>query len=178
MIETSMSFARDLMREHKIPRPRGGTCSTYDHAFHVWKHLDEIACLVDGRGPEAQIVIKADGKDTFFPKTKEQAIEKFGELLPDSASRSGNRIVYEELLKGKEISVLSFSDGKHYKRLPHAQVHKGAYNGDLGAKTKEMGCIAPSPILICAGMRRQIDKIINGTFEALKKRGTRTPTIL
>jgi phosphoribosylamine--glycine ligase len=86
--------------------------------------------------------------------------------------------VYEELLKRKEISVLSFSDGKDYWRLPHAQIQKGAYNGDLGAKTKRMGCIAPSPIRIGAGMRRQIYKIIHGTFEALKKRGRCAPTIL
>jgi phosphoribosylamine--glycine ligase len=176
MIGRSKSFAKDFMLEHKIPTARGGTWSTYAQAFHVWKHLDEMACLVDDRGPGAQIVIKADGEDAFFPQTKEQALQKFGELLPDSASWSGNPIVYEEFLHGKEISVLSFSDGKMHETLPCAQIQKYALNGNLRVKTKGMGCIAPADL--DSAIEENIKKIIDKIFQAFKLKGGQIPTIL
>jgi phosphoribosylamine-glycine ligase len=177
MIETSRSFAKDLMLKHGIPTPRGGICSTYEEAFHFcFTHLDEEARLIDG----SRIAIKGDGQDALFPQTQQEAIQMFGQFWRfPSSSESGekNQVVYEELVRGNEISVLSFSDGrKDYVRLPYAQSQKGAYEGDLGAKTKGMGCIAP--VSFDSVIEENIEKIIEKTLLALKLQSKQIPSIL
>ena len=177
MIETSRSFAKDLMLKHGIHTPRGGTCSTYDQAFQFCvTRLDKVARLMDGPGQGSRIVIKGDGKDALFPETMQDAIQMFGQFPSNSESGEKSQVVYEELLYGKEISVLSFSDGKVHLTLPYAQVQKDAQNGNLGVKTKGMGCIAPTGF--CPAIEENIKKLIHKTFEALKLKGRQIPNIL
>ena len=63
--------------------------------------------------------------------------KKFGE--------SGNRMVVEEFMTGREVSVLSFVDGKSIRTLPSAQDHKRAMDGDQGLNTGGMGSFSPTP---------------------------------
>jgi phosphoribosylamine--glycine ligase len=106
----------------------------------------------------------------------QDAIQMFGQFPSNSESGEKNQVVYEELLHGKEISVLSFSDGKVHLTLPYAQIQKYAQNGDLRVKTKGMGCIAP--IGLRPTIEENLKKIIHKTFEALKLNGRQIPTIL
>ena len=176
MIEISKSFAKDLMLKHGIDTPRGGTCSTYDQAFQFCvTRLDKMARLIDGPGQGSRIVIKGDGHDALFPETMQDAIQMFGQFPSNSASGEKNQVVYEELLHRKEISVLSFSDGKVHLTLPYAQVQKDALNEDLGVKTKGMGCIAPIGFRLA--IEENIKKIIHKTFEALKLKGRQYPPL-
>jgi phosphoribosylamine--glycine ligase/phosphoribosylformylglycinamidine cyclo-ligase len=170
MIENSRVFAKNLMYKYVIPTPEGNVCTTYNEAFQVCQHLDDKACLIDGPRPGAGIVIKADTGEAFFPKTNREAIKKFGQLMPKLQVGNGNEILYEELIKGEEISVLSFSDGKAYRSLPYALIQKRAMDRDLGPITKGMGCTAPIKF-DNSRVEKDIDKIIHDTFQALKLNG-------
>ena len=48
-------------------------------------------------------------------------------------------------MTGREVSVLSFVDGKTIKIMSSAQDHKRAQDGDQGLNTGGMGTFSPSP---------------------------------
>ena len=48
-------------------------------------------------------------------------------------------------MTGREVSVLSFVDGKTIKIMTSAQDHKRAGDGDTGLNTGGMGTFSPSP---------------------------------
>ena len=58
---------------------------------------------------------------------------------------AGNRMVIEEFMTGREVSVLSFVDGKTIRTMTSAQDHKRAQDGDQGLNTGGMGTFSPSP---------------------------------
>ena len=58
---------------------------------------------------------------------------------------AGNTMVIEEFMTGREVSVLSFVDGKTIKPMTSAQDHKRAGDGDTGLNTGGMGTFSPSP---------------------------------
>lgn len=98
------------------------------------------------------IVLKADGlalgKGVLICNTKEEALEGVKSIMTDKQFGSaGNRMVVEEYMTGREVSVLSFVDGKHIKIMTSAQDHKRACDGDKGLNTGGMGTFSPSPVL-------------------------------
>ena len=54
-------------------------------------------------------------------------------------------MVIEEFMTGREVSVLSFVDGRTIKTMTSAQDHKRAGDGDTGLNTGGMGTFSPSP---------------------------------
>ena len=54
-------------------------------------------------------------------------------------------MVIEEFMTGREVSVLSFTDGKTIQIMSSAQDHKRAKDGDQGLNTGGMGNFSPSP---------------------------------
>ena len=96
------------------------------------------------------IVLKADGlalgKGVLICNTKEEAMDGVKELMLDKKfGNAGNTIVIEEFMTGREVSVLSFVDGKTIKIMTSAQDHKRAKDGDQGLNTGGMGTFSPSP---------------------------------
>ena len=66
-------------------------------------------------------------------------------MLEHQFGSAGNRLVIEEFLTGREVSVLSFVDGRTIKTMTSAQDHKRAEDGDTGLNTGGMGTFSPSP---------------------------------
>ena len=96
------------------------------------------------------IVLKADGlalgKGVLICQTKEEAMDGVKELMLDKKfGNAGNTIVIEEFMTGREVSVLSYVDGKTIKIMTSAQDHKRAKDGDKGLNTGGMGTFSPSP---------------------------------
>lgn len=96
------------------------------------------------------IVLKADGlalgKGVLICSTLEEAKEGVKSIMLDKQFGSaGNRLVVEEFMTGREVSVLSFVDGKTIKTMTSAQDHKRALDGDKGLNTGGMGTFSPSP---------------------------------
>ena len=66
-------------------------------------------------------------------------------MLDKKFGTAGNEMVIEEFMTGREVSVLSFVDGKTIKTMTSAQDHKRAGDGDTGLNTGGMGTFSPSP---------------------------------
>lgn len=138
ILEGSKAFAKDLMKKYNIPT---AAYETFDDAEKALAYLETA---------QMPIVLKADGlalgKGVLICNTLEEAREGVKEIMLDKHFGSaGNRMVIEEFMTGREVSVLSFVDGKTIKPMTSAQDHKRAKDGDQGLNTGGMGNFSPSP---------------------------------
>ncbi|MDO5418250.1 MAG: phosphoribosylamine--glycine ligase [Lachnospiraceae bacterium] len=138
ILEGSKAFSKDLMKKYNIPTAAYETFASAE---------DALAYLETADMP---IVLKADGlalgKGVLICQTLEEAKAGVKELMEDKKFGSaGDRIVVEEFMTGREVSVLSFVDGKTIKIMTSAQDHKRAGDGDTGLNTGGMGTFSPSP---------------------------------
>ena len=138
VLEGSKAFSKDLMKKYHIPT---AAYENFDNA------QDAIAYLENARFP---IVLKADGlalgKGVLICQTLEEAKDGVKSIMLEKQFGSaGNKLVIEEFMTGREVSVLSFVDGKTIKTMTSAQDHKRAMDGDKGLKTGGMGTFSPRP---------------------------------
>ncbi len=139
ILEGSKAFSKDLMKKYNIPT---AAYENFDNPEDAISYLKEKA--------EFPIVLKADGlalgKGVLICNTLEEAEEGVKTIMLDKKFGSaGNTLVIEEFTTGREVSVLSFVDGKTIKTMTSAQDHKRAKDGDQGLNTGGMGTFSPSP---------------------------------
>lgn len=138
ILEGSKAFSKDLMKKYHIPTAAYETFSDPEAAE---KYLETA---------KFPIVLKADGlalgKGVLICNTLEEAKEGVKTIMLDKKfGNAGNEMVIEEFMTGREVSVLSFVDGKTIKTMSSAQDHKRAGDGDTGLNTGGMGNFSPSP---------------------------------
>ena len=138
ILEGSKAFSKDLMKKYNIPT---AAYETFDNAEDAIKYLETA---------DMPIVLKADGlalgKGVLICNTLEEAKDGVKTIMMDKKfGTAGNRIVIEEFMTGREVSVLSYVDGKTIKTMTSAQDHKRALDGDKGLNTGGMGTFSPSP---------------------------------
>lgn len=139
ILEGSKAFSKDLMKKYHIPT---AAYENFDDPKAALHYLE-----TEARFP---IVLKADGlalgKGVLICNTLEEARAGVKSIMEDKQFGSaGNRMVIEEFMTGREVSVLSFVDGKTIKAMTSAQDHKRAGDGDTGLNTGGMGTFSPSP---------------------------------
>lgn len=164
IIEGSKSFSKSLMKKYNIPTAKYEIFDNYDKALEYLK-LQQMP-----------IVIKADGlalgKGVLICNTFDEANEALKQIMIDKKFGSaGNIVVIEEFLKGQEISVLSFCDGKTVIPMVSAQDHKRALDGDKGLNTGGMGTFSPSRIYTKEIEKECMETIFKPTVEAMNKEG-------
>ena len=138
ILEGSKAFSKDLMKKYQIPT------AAYENFTDPEKAL---AYLETAKFP---IVLKADGlalgKGVLICQNLEEAKEGVKTIMLDKKfGPAGNEMVIEEFMTGREVSVLSFVDGKTIRTMTSAQDHKRAGDGDTGLNTGGMGTFSPSP---------------------------------
>ena len=138
ILEGSKAFSKDLMKKYNIPT------AAYENFTDP---QEALAYLETAKMP---IVLKADGlalgKGVLICNTLEEAKAGVKEIMEDKKfGTAGNTMVIEEFMTGREVSVLSFVDGKTIKIMSSAQDHKRAKDGDQGLNTGGMGNFSPSP---------------------------------
>ena len=164
ILEGSKAFSKDLMKKYNIPT---AAYETFDDPEKALAYLETA---------EMPIVLKADGlalgKGVLICNTLEEARAGVKEIMLDKHFGSaGNRMVIEEFMTGREVSVLSFVDGKTIKPMTSAQDHKRAKDGDEGLNTGGMGNFSPSPFYT-----EEVDEfckkyIYQATVDAMAKEG-------
>ena len=164
ILEGSKAFSKDLMKKYDIPT------AGYENFDDAEKAL---AYLETAKFP---IVLKADGlalgKGVLICNTLEEAKEGVQTIMLDKKfGASGNTMVVEEFMTGREVSVLSFVDGNTIKTMTSAQDHKRAQDGDQGLNTGGMGTFSPSPFYT-----KEVEDFCNkyiyqATVDAMKAEG-------
>ena len=138
ILEGSKAFSKDLMKKYHIPT---AAYEVFDDAKKALEYLESA---------KMPIVLKADGlalgKGVLICNTLEEAKAGVKEIMEDKKfGDAGKHMVVEEFMTGREVSVLSFVDGKTIKIMSSAQDHKRAGDGDTGLNTGGMGTFSPSP---------------------------------
>ena len=164
ILEASKAFSKDLMKKYGIPTA----------AYEIFTSPEAaLAYLETAKMP---IVLKADGlalgKGVLICKDLEEAKEGVKTLMLDKQFGSaGDEIVIEEFMTGREVSVLSFVDGKTIKIMTSAQDHKRAKDGDQGLNTGGMGTFSPSPFYTAEVDAFCKEHIYQKTVDAMRAEG-------
>lgn len=138
VLEGSKAFSKDLMKKYHIPT---AAYETFDEPQKALAYLEKA---------KMPVVLKADGlalgKGVLICNTLEEAKDGVKTIMEDKKfGTAGNRMVIEEFMTGREVSVLSFVDGKTIRIMASAQDHKRALDGNQGLNTGGMGTFSPSP---------------------------------
>lgn len=164
ILEGSKAFSKDLMKKYGIPTAAYETFDTPEAALN---YLETAP---------VPIVLKADGlalgKGVLICNTREEAKEGVKTLMLNKQfGHAGDRIVVEQFMTGREVSVLSFVDGKTIKIMTSAQDHKRAKDGDQGLNTGGMGTFSPSPFYTPEVDEFCKKHIYQATVDAMKAEG-------
>lgn len=164
ILEGSKAFSKDLMKKYKIPT---AAYENFDSPEEALAYMETASM---------PIVLKADGlalgKGVLICNTLEEAKEGVKSLMLDKQfGAAGNRIVVEEFMVGREVSVLAFVDGTTIKIMTSAQDHKRAKDGDLGLNTGGMGTFSPSPFYTAEVDAFCQKHVYQATVDAMKAEG-------
>ncbi|MEO8072156.1 MAG: phosphoribosylamine--glycine ligase [Acidobacteriota bacterium] len=167
-LEASKSFAKDFMARHNIPTAKYKT--TYSTAEA--KQILESSEFGDKNTP---IVIKADGlaagKGVIVAADHEHAARALDELETIVGKEAAAKIVLEECLIGREVSLILFTDGKDFALMPPSRDHKRIGENDTGANTGGMGTITDAGLLTQSQTDEVIEKIIKPTLKGAEQEG-------
>jgi phosphoribosylamine---glycine ligase len=136
-IEWSKVFSKELMARHGIPTA----------PFRVFDDASEAKAYTESRG--GPLVVKADGlakgKGVIVCASPAEAIDAIESVMVRREfGASGERVVIEERLSGREVSAQAFTDGRTVAHLPFACDHKPIFDDDRGPNTGGMGAYSPA----------------------------------
>ncbi len=167
-LEASKSFAKDFMARHSIPTAKYKTAFSVDEAKEIL-NTDFFG------GENSPVVVKADGlaagKGVVVARNKNEAVEAVGELEQLAGKNAAEKIVLEECLTGREVSLIMFCDGKNFALMPPVRDHKRIGEGDTGANTGGMGTVSDNGLLNENQTNNIIERIIKPTLEGCLKDG-------
>ncbi|HHI88098.1 MAG TPA: phosphoribosylamine--glycine ligase [Candidatus Cloacimonetes bacterium] len=164
-IESSKVFAKQFMKNHKIP--------TAD--FEVFTDIKKALNYLKEK--EFPVVIKADGlaagKGVFISDNYTTAESVLNQIFNFHLfGEAGSRVVIEDFLAGEEASLFAFTDGTDFVSTILSQDHKQLLDGDMGPNTGGMGAYAPAVFSDSGEIRKKIDDtIIKPTLDGMKKEG-------
>jgi phosphoribosylamine---glycine ligase len=163
-LESSKSFAKDIMAANRIPT---ATARSFDQMGQALAYLEE---------QPVPIVVKADGlaqgKGVVVATTREEARQAVCAAMEKSVfGQAGHRVLIEEFLDGEELTIMAFTDGKTVVPMLAAQDHKRVGDGDTGPNTGGMGAYAPAPIASAALREQVMREVLQPTVDALARLG-------
>ncbi|MBS6583623.1 MAG: phosphoribosylamine--glycine ligase [Subdoligranulum sp.] len=165
MLEASKAFAKEFMARHGIPT------AAY-RAFDDFEDAEEYA-----KNCDLPVVVKADGlalgKGVVICRTRQEVFDALKSVMVDLkfGENAGRKVVMEEFMTGREVTVLAFCDGKTLLPMPASQDHKKAYDGDKGANTGGMGAFVPTPYFSEQDKKEFLQNIALPTLKGLEKEG-------
>lgn len=165
MLEASKAFAKEFMARHGIPT------AAY-RAFDDFEDAEEYA-----KNCDLPVVVKADGlalgKGVVICRTRQEVFDALKSVMVDLkfGENAGRKVVMEEFMTGREVTVLAFCDGKTLLPMPASQDHKKAFDGDKGANTGDMGAFAPTPYFLEQDKNEFLQNIALPTLKGLEKDG-------
>jgi phosphoribosylamine--glycine ligase len=176
-LESSKVFAKEFMQRHRIPTARFRVADSVASA-------QEILQRGEFGVEDSSVVVKADGlaagKGVVVAATRAEALRAVAELMEGGSvgAEAARRVVLEETLKGREASLLLWTDGRDYALMPAARDHKRVGEADTGPNTGGMGAITDPDVLDAATLRRVVKEIVEPTLEGARSDGLRFRGVL
>jgi len=166
-IESSKVFAKELMARENIPTA----------AFQVFDDFSAMRRFLRDEGKGKPWVVKADGLaagkgSIICPDSYKAQFWGHEMLVNDRFGKAGKRVVLEEMLEGREASVLFLCDGEGFLPLPISQDYKRAEDFDRGKNTGGMGAFAPATHVTPEVLSDVETRIVSPTLAALSQGGT------
>ncbi|MBI2303357.1 MAG: phosphoribosylamine--glycine ligase [Chloroflexi bacterium] len=164
-IESSKVFAKELMLKYNIPCARGEVFDSYPEArAYLQKHPLPVVVKADGL---------AAGKGVTVANTKEEALEALSSAMERRAfGTAGDRVIIEECLIGREVSLLAFADGETVAPMVPACDYKRALDADQGPNTGGMGGYSP-PRFFHKNLAMEVqERILVPAVRALAREGS------
>ncbi len=169
-LESSKAFAKDFMTRHAIPTAR------YKVAESPTQALEFLRAGEFGAA-NSRVVVKADGlaagKGVIVAHSRAEAEKAVTELMSGAlvGGEAARRIIIEEALEGREVSLLLFSDGHDYALMPAARDHKRIGERDTGPNTGGMGAITDASVLSSETLDRILREIVEPTLKGAQEEG-------
>ena len=161
-LEASKSFSKDFMRRHNIPTAQ------YETAHSAAEAIDVLRSGKFGN-EYSPVVVKADGlaagKGVVVAKDRYEAEQAVSELENLVGKKAIEKIVLEECLFGREVSLIMFADGENFALMPPVRDHKRIGENDTGANTGGMGTISDSSLLSQKDTEKIVEEIIKPTLK-------------
>lgn len=169
-LEASKAFAKEFMARHAIPTARFKIAESAAEAFDI---------LASGEfgAADTAVVVKADGlaagKGVVVASSIHLAEQAVRELISGTVvdPKAVDRIIIEEALSGREVSLLLFSDGRDFALMPAARDHKRIGEGDTGPNTGGMGAITDGSVLDAGLLARIVREIVQPTLAGAHAEG-------
>ena len=163
-LEGSKAFAKEILKENKIPTA----------SFGIFTDAPPAQRYIAQR--PAPYVVKADGlaagKGVVICSTRAEAENAIDEILVRKTfSQAGEKVVIEEFLEGEEASFMVLTDGAHVLPLASSQDHKRVFDDDRGPNTGGMGAYSPAPIVTPKMHQRILEEILRPLLAGLKRKG-------
>ena len=160
-LEGSKSFMKSLCKKNNIPTA----------GFKICKNKKDVQKFLTQYN--MPVVVKADGlaagKGVAICYTTKE-VEKFSMEIFKGRFKSSKKLVLEEFLEGEEISYFLIVDKKNYSFIGSAQDHKRVGENETGPNTGGMGAYSPAPIMNKNLEKKIINRIVEPTLNALKKK--------
>jgi phosphoribosylamine--glycine ligase len=167
-LEASKAFSKDFMSRHNVPTA----------AYRNAQSASEAIAILNGGvfGDErSSVVVKADGlaagKGVVVAANRGEAIAAIEDLANIAGEAAAERIVLEECLIGREVSLIMFADGEDFALMPPTRDHKRIGEGDTGPNTGGMGTITDSSLLSTEQTRQVVEEIIKPTLRGCMEEG-------
>ena len=164
LLEGSKAYAKKVMERFNVPTAE----------YCEFDDFEKALAYVKTQG--VPIVIKADGlaagKGVTVAETLAEAETALRSIMVQKVfGESGTKVVIEECLRGEEMTVLAFVDGKTVLPMLPSQDHKPVFDGDRGPNTGGMGAYSPVPQLE-KWLPEINERVLRPVAEGLAEEGT------
>ncbi|HVK71939.1 MAG TPA: phosphoribosylamine--glycine ligase [Kofleriaceae bacterium] len=136
-LEGSKAYSKELFARHGIRTAAFRVCETV---------ADADAAIAALAAPG--VVVKADGlaagKGVVVAADADEARAAARAMLDGRFGAAGARLVIEQTIAGREVSVIALTDGERLEVLAPAEDHKTLLDGDRGPNTGGMGTVSPA----------------------------------
>ena len=158
-LEWSKIFTKEFLLRHGIPTAAAGRFERAEEALEFCRqHSYPLVVKADGLATGKGVIIARDADEAHRAVDEMMNAGRFGE--------AGRRVLIEEFLEGREVSLHALIDGRNYRLLPTAQDYKRIGEGNTGENTGGMGSACPPPEDLDADTERRVHAEIMLPFMA------------
>lgn len=162
-LEGSKIWMKDLLAAAKVPTAASKAFAELGDALrHLRTTPGPWAIKTDGLAAGKGVLVTASLREAERDVEEKLSGRAFGD--------AGRRVVIEEALSGRELSLMAICDGRDAFPLEAARDYKPVGDGDAGANTGGMGAFSPVPFAGDPLVGEVMERAVLPTLHALRKR--------